>query len=376
MRIAFDGKKAANNRAGLGNYSRFVIRCLAERYPDMDFDIYLNKEKDYPLLAGLNSLPNVHLRYPKYSLWRWSSTLWSLFGLPAELKVHKPEIFHGLGNELPWNIGRAGGVMSVVTIHDLIFLSYPHTYSWIDRHLYNIKFRHACKVSDRIIAVSKCTAADIMKYYFTDRTRISVAYQGCDSSFRICCSESFKDLVRHRFSLPRKYLLSVGTIEERKNTVLIVEAMAKIPDIDLVLVGKRTGYTRKVVETAAALGLSDRVHILSGVGFKELPAIYQMAEVFIYPSHYEGFGIPVLEALCCGVPVIAATGSCLEEVGGDAAAYIDPDNAGMLAETVLNILNDGQLRNQMIEKGFQHSSKFTDRHLAECLMEIYESMLK
>ena len=164
MRIAFDGKKAAANRAGLGNYSRFVIRCMAQRYPDCQFDVYVAQEKDPALLDSLRVLPNVNICYPKYSLLKYFPKLWSVFGVPAELRKRGADIYHGLGNELPRKIEKVKGVKSVVTIHDLIFVSFPHTYSWINRHLYNVKFRHACRVADRIVAVSKFTAKDIVKY--------------------------------------------------------------------------------------------------------------------------------------------------------------------------------------------------------------------
>ncbi len=375
MRIAFDGKKAAANRAGLGNYSRFVIRCMAQRYPDCQFDVYVAQEKDPALLDSLRVLPNVNICYPKYSLLKYFPKLWSVFGVPAELRKRGADIYHGLGNELPRKIEKVKGVKSVVTIHDLIFVSFPHTYSWINRHLYNVKFRHACRVADRIVAVSKFTAKDIVKYYFTPKEKISVAYQGCDSSFRKRCTPAFKKITKENFSLPDKFILSVGTIEERKNTALIVKALPELPDMHLVIVGKKTPYMLHVIETARSLGVLDRVHILNGVGFKELPSIYQQAEVFAYPSRCEGFGIPVLEALCSGVPVIAATGSCLEEAGGDAAVYIDPDDYHSFAEAVKEIVSNPDRKSSMIEKGYVHAGQFTDDSLADSLMGIYKEIL-
>ena len=375
MRIAFDGKKAAANRAGLGNYSRFVIRCMAQRYPDCQFDVYVATEKDPALLDSLRVLPNVNICYPEHSLLKYIPRLWSIYGIPAELRKRGADIYHGLANELPHKIEDVAGVKSIVTIHDLIFVSFPHTYSWINRHLFNIRFRHACRVSDKIVAVSKFTATDIVKYYFTPKEKITVAYQGCDSSFRKRCTEAFKKIVRENFSLPEKFILSVGTIEERKNTALIVKALPELPDMHLVIVGKKTPYMFHVIETARSLGVLDRVHILNGVGFKELPSIYQQADIFAYPSRCEGFGIPVLEALCSGVPVIAATGSCLEEAGGDAAVYIDPDDHMALADAVKRIDSDPAVKETMIQKGYAHAEQFTDDSLAETLMSVYKELL-
>lgn len=371
MRIAFDGKKAARNRAGLGNYSRFVIKSLAKRFPDCHFDVYVSKKVKNELLDELKVFPNVSICYPTHPVLRYFPKLWERYGIPYELDKSGADIYHGLGNELPVNIRKAKHVSSLVTIHDLIFLFFPYTYSWLDRHLYNIKFRSACKRADRIIAVSECTARDIVKYYFIPKNKISVAYQGCDPRFRRVCTAGEKEEVAGRLGLPRKYMLSVGTVEERKNTALIVRAMRMVPDIDLVIVGKRTGYADVVERTAVECGVADRLHMLSGVRSEDLPAIYQMAEVFVYPSKYEGFGIPLLEALCSGVPAIGAVGSCLQEAGGSASLYADPDAADDLAHKIEQVLSDSDLRKTMAEKGLQYATGFTEEVLADRLMEIY-----
>ena len=148
MRIAFDGKKAAGNRAGLGNYSRFVIECMAKSYPQHEFDVYVGKDNGNPLLDNIRRYPNVNICTPTHPVLKHFPALWERFGIPYELKKRGADIWHGLANVLPQNISKAKGVRSVVTIHDLIFLSFPHTYSWADRHFYNIKFKRACRTAD------------------------------------------------------------------------------------------------------------------------------------------------------------------------------------------------------------------------------------
>lgn len=376
MTIAFDGKKAARNRAGLGNYSRFVITTLARRFPDVRFDVYVSRRADTELLAPLMEFPNVTVCYPTHPVLKYFPWLWEKYGITYEVRRRGADVYHGLGNELPANIGKASRTRTVVTIHDLIFLFFPHTYSWIDRHLLNLKFRSACRRADRIIAVSRCTARDIVKYYFTPKSKISVAYQGCDQRFREECPESLKEDVRKRYSLPDRFILSVGTVEERKNTALIVKALPSIPEVSLVIVGKRTAYAAYVEETARECKVSGRVRILTGVSTSDLAAMYRLAEVFVYPSRYEGFGIPMLEALCSGVPAIGATGSCLEEAGGDASLYTDPDSAENLAQKIVRVLTDRSLRKEMIERGHQYASGFTGEVLADRLMEIYRECLE
>ena len=374
MRVAFDGKKAARNRAGLGNYSRFVIGALARRFPDVSFDIYVSRKGDNALLAPLLELPNVTMCYPTHPVLRHFPKLWELFGITYELGKRGADIYHGLGNELPVNIRKARATKTVVTIHDLIFLFFPHTYSWIDRHVFNVKFRSACHRADRIIAVSRCTARDITKYYFIPKQKISVVYQGCDSRFGTKCGKDAMEETRKRLSLPARYILSVGTVEERKNTGLIVRALQYVPDVSLVIVGRRTPYADQVESMARECGVSRRVKILSGIASEDLPAIYQMAEVFVYPSRYEGFGIPMLEALSGGVPAIGATGSCLEEAGGDAALYVDPDDAEDLADKIVKVMTDDKLRSRMVSRGYHYASGFAEELLADRLMETYRDV--
>ena len=375
MITAFDGKKAAQNRAGLGNYSRFVIRSMAERYPECQFDVYVGRIKDESLLKPLEQYPNVTICRPTHPVLKHFPKLWERFGIAYELRKRGADIFHGLGNTLPHGIKKVKGLKTIVTIHDLIFLCFPHTYSWIDRHLYNLKFKSACTHADRIVAVSQCTANDIVKYYFIPKQKISIAYQGCDPIFRKECSQSTISAAREKYSLPKKFILTVGTIEERKNAVQIVRALQGIPEEELVIAGRKTPYADLVSQTAEELHIADRVHILDNVSTQDLAAIYRMADVFVYPSKYEGFGIPILEALCSGTPVVGATGSCLEEAGGNAALYADPDDALDLEKKIQQVLSDGGLRERMAAKGLQYASGFSDEVLADRLMEIYKDVL-
>ena len=187
----------------------------------------------------------------------------------------------------------------------------------VDRLIYNYKCRYACKHADHIIAVSECTKRDIIHYYGIPADKISVIYQGCSSLYACRIGKDKRKEVMRSYRLPERYILSVGTIEERKNALAIVKALEYLPDeLHFVLVGRPTAYIHQLKEFMTKAGLQDRVHFLHGIPSDDLPAIYQSAETFVYPSVYEGFGIPILEALHSGIPVVAATGSCLEEAGG------------------------------------------------------------
>lgn len=164
-----------------------------------------------------------------------------------------------------------------------------------------------------------------------------------------------------KYHLPARYILCVGSIEERKNALLAVEAMTGVPeDIHLVLVGKRTRYTNQIDSFISTHQLEQRVHLLHDVTFQYLPAIYQLAEIFVYPSRFEGFGIPIIEALHSGIPVIAATGSCLEEAGGPDSVYVHPDDKEGLKEAINALLNNPEKRQYIIKQGQQYVTRFSE----------------
>ncbi len=176
--------------------------------------------------------------------------------------------------------------------------------------------------------------------------------------------------------MPARYLLTVGTIEERKNLLLIVKALRQVPEIQLVVTGRATRYVNKVNDYLQQHQLNHRVLFLHQVPFADLPALYQMATVFIYPSRYEGFGLPVLEALNAGIPVIAATGSCLEEAGGPDSIYVDPDNEAALTAQISHLLSNAGLRQQMSAAGQTYAAGFSDKILTGQIIDLYRQTLQ
>lgn len=377
MRIGFDGKRAVQNYTGLGNYSRYIIDILCHFYPKNDYILYAPKKRENTRLDTLTKqYGQLHLAFPTAGIWKKLSSLWRVCGITKQLKQENIDLFHGLSNELPLNIENSP-VKSIVTIHDLIFLRFPKYYHLIDRKIYKYKFRKACENSDKIIAISECTKRDIIQYFNISPDKIEVVYQGCDMSFALPASEKKKREVRRDYRLPEHYILNVGSIEERKNVLLAVKAMAMLPKhIQMVIIGKRTKYTEEIEEYVNDHGLCERVHILSNVPFDDLPAFYQMADIFVYPSRFEGFGIPIIEALNSGTPVVAATGSCLEEAGGPDSIYVDPDDVQGLANAFKLIYSDSAKRKEMIEKGLVFAKRFSERKQAEEIMNIYNELLK
>lgn len=377
MRIGFDGKRAVQNFTGLGNYSRYIVDILCQFGPENEFVLYAPKKRENKRLDKLTKqYQQLQLSYPTTSSWKKFSSLWRVWGVTRQLEKEKIDIFHGLSNELPLNIHQSE-VKSIVTIHDLIFLRYPQYYHSIDRKIYTYKFRKACENADKIIAISECTKRDIIEFFRIPADKIEVVYQGCDPSFIHPVAEEKKREVRAKYQLPDHYILNVGSIEERKNALSAVQALMMLPEqIHLVIVGRHTEYTDKVEHFIKENKLEERVHIISNVPFDDLPAFYQLAEIFVYPSRFEGFGIPIIEALYSGIPVVAATGSCLEEAGGPDSIYVHPDDIKGMADAFKQIYTDPERKKNMIEKGHSFAKRFSEEKQAEEILNIYKKLMK
>lgn len=386
MNIGFDAKRAAQNRTGLGNYSRFVIRILSEKFAGNQYHLYTPKPHRMPYLQEIPTLKHLFLHFPPQGIWSRIRSLWRVWGITKDIQKDGIQIFHGLSNELPLNIGtpeqrkmKAGGkgCKYIVTIHDLIFIHTPQYYHWIDRQIYNFKFRRACRCADRVIAVSEYTKQEIMHYYHTPESKIDVVYQGCDPVFSQEIEEGKLQEVKARYQLPDKFVLYVGSIEERKNLMLVAKAMAELnrrAAIHVVAVGRRTAYVDQIQDFLKAQGIDHLFHFYHQVPYADLPAFYKWASTFAYPSRIEGFGIPLLEAISSGVPAIGCTGSCLEEAGGPNSIYVNPDDAKGMADAILRTCTDEPLRQYMISEGKKYALNFSDEKLSNDLMKVYENL--
>lgn len=386
MNIGFDAKRAAQNRTGLGNYSRFVIRILSEKFAGNQYHLYTPKPHRMPYLQEIPTLKHLFLHFPPQGIWSRLRSLWRVWGITKDIQKDGIQIFHGLSNELPLNIGtpeqrkmKAGGkgCKYIVTVHDLIFIHTPQYYHWIDRQIYNFKFRRACRCADHVIAVSEYTKQEIMHYYHTPENKIDVVYQGCDPVFSQEIEEGKLQEVKARYQLPDKFVLYVGSIEERKNLMLVAKAMAELnrrAAIHVVAVGRRTAYVDQIQDFLKAQGIDHLFHFYHQVPYADLPSFYKWASTFAYPSRIEGFGIPLLEAISSGVPAIGCTGSCLEEAGGPNSIYVNPDDAKGMADAILRTCTDETLRQHMISEGKKYALNFSDEKLSNDLMKVYENL--
>lgn len=371
MKIGFDAKRIVRNGTGLGSYGRNLINDLSELVSgDDELRLYAPDAGNEQLRSQVRLTDNVRFVYPERALVK---SLWRSHGVVRDLQRDGIELYHGLSGELPIGIRKAG-IRSIVTIHDLIFLRHPEYYKWLDRQLYAWKFRQTIQEADRIIAISECTRRDII-HYGGDESKIDVVYQSCSTRFKGRESEDKLQDVHARYQLPLRYIINVGTVEARKNVLLAVRALPYLPaDVSLVIVGRQTKYAEAVMEYVRSHRLEGRVRMLSGVPNADLPSLYQLAEACVYPSRYEGFGIPVIEAIQSGLPVVACTGSCLEEAGGPDCLYVSPDNELAMAEALKRSLRNANGREERIGRSQDYVKRFEGNNVAAQMLDIYRSL--
>ena len=270
----------------------------------------------------------------------------------------------------------------MVTFNDLIFFPHPEFYNSIDVQLYKHKFFSTIKEADKIIAISECTKRDILKFGnmnkktpFVSEDKIEVIYQSFNNIYSEPQTEEAKSRVKAKYSLPDRFILNVGTVERRKNVLLAVKAVGELPEnIHLVIVGKRTSYTSEVEKYVEQNNLKERVHIFHNVDNQDLKVFYSLAEIFIYPSVYEGFGLPVTEAIANNLPVIAAKGSCLEEAGGESSYYVEPDNVEGMRSAINMLLTNEDKRLIAIKEGQKYIRRFAGTDVAAKILDLYKSL--
>ncbi len=371
MNIGFEAKRVFHNKTGLGNYSRDLVRILATYFPGNHYFLYNPKKYEKTLFVSNNT--NVFEKNPLSKFNQKFKNIWRQKEVVKDLVKDDVKIFHGLSGELPFGLKKKG-IKSIVTIHDLIFVRYPNLYSFFDRKIHFYKFKKAAERADLVIAISEQTKKDIISYLHIDANKIRVVYQGCQDVFKKEYSDFEKQQVTQKFKLPETFVLNVGTIEERKNALTIVKAIKKL-DVHIVLIGKQTDYTQKIHQYISENKLENRVHFLKGLSSEELAMTYQLASVFVYPSIFEGFGIPIIEALYSKTPVITNETGVFSEAAGPNSLYIEPFDVEDLSHKIEKILTDKSLASKMKEEGFKFAQQFNDDVIATKLFSVYKEIL-
>lgn len=375
MRIGFDAKRAFRNNSGLGNYSRMVIGGIAK---DAECMLYTPSERGRHE-HYFDGMVNVKTFVPR-GLWKLSPSLWRTLAVGQAAGGRGVQVLHGLSHELPCFL--PNGVRCVVTMHDLIVRRYPKFFKPVDRMIHRMKMHHACRVADIVVAISEQTKRDLIEMMHVPEEKIKVVYQSCDPIFWKQATGTTHDReektwIKNKYRLPERYVICVGTVEERKNQTTVVRALAQLPeDVGLVIVGRPRGsYPAEVRRVACECGVENRVFFLENAAFADFPALYAGAVASVYMSVFEGFGIPVLESMCCDTPVVTSNVSSMPEAGGDAALYAEPMDATGVAAHLLRLLNDESFRRERIEKGRIQRMKFAPDKVTADMMAVYRGLL-
>jgi glycosyltransferase involved in cell wall biosynthesis len=361
--IGIDASRiAVAERTGTERYSYEVIAALAQIDRRDQITLYTNGvPAALPLLGPNTALRSIPLR-----------RLWTHARLGPAARRDRPDVLFVPAHVIPLIHPPA----CVVTLHDLGYLAFPEAHTARRRLELHLTTRWSLHAARRVIAISAATRSDLVRHYGADPAKISVVHHGLSPAFRPVDPPTIA-AVRARHQLNGPYLLYVGTIQPRKNLARLIEAFARIcalpetpPDLSLAIAGRRGWLTAQIERQATDLGINDRVRFLGYVPDADLPALIGGALAFTFPSLYEGFGMPVLEAMACGTPVLCSNTSALPEVAGDAAILVDPHAVDAIAAGLARLVADAPLREQLRTRGLAHAAVFTWERCARATLDV------
>lgn len=366
MLIGIDASRATvHQRTGTEGYSLHIIRGLIELGSDHCFRLYF---RDTPPDDLFPKQANVELRVLEHR------RLWTHIALRSTVRNERPDVLFVPAHVIPWP--DAGPIPSVVTAHDLGYLHYPEKHPLIERMYLDWSTRHSTRIARRVIAVSNATKHDLIHLNGVPAEKIRVVHSGIDKQLRPVDNPQEIMALKERLGIRGPYLLHVGRVQSRKNLPRLVEAFAEIrdilPDLTLVLAGHEVWGHKGVMNRVTRLKLTDRVILPGYVADGNLAALYSGASVYAFPSLYEGFGFPALEAMACGTPVVCANTSSLPELVGDAALTVPPTDAHALAEAIQRVLTDDTLRQTLIARGLERVKGFTWEAASRATLQVLQ----
>lgn len=371
MKIGFDAKRAFHNQTGLGNYSRTLITGMLQQFPENEYFLFNTPgAQELPYFSRSLQESGAPFRIIQ------GSKLARLFGWGSKAERLDLDIYHGLSNEIPFDLNKRK-VKSVVTVHDLIFKRFPEGYKAADRWIYDRKCRFLAKHAHLILATSRQTAADMEEFYPGSRGKVEVVYQDCDPAFHYRRRPEAIAKVLYKYDLVEKpYILCVSKLEKRKNHKILLEAFRKVMDQipeDLVLVGGRGDEADTVLEQMDHM--KGRLRWLGRVDNDELVNLYDGSAFTVYPSLFEGFGIPLLESMRRGKAMVSSEGSCFGEIAGQTALYADPASAEELAGCIFSLSGNPALRSKLEATCPAEAQRFDPKKITEQIMEKYRNLL-
>jgi glycosyltransferase involved in cell wall biosynthesis len=372
MPIYIDVSSAVHAKAGIGRYAASLARALVARQPGR-LALFYNRVQGTQPPAGLEMVPASTVR-ADYKPWRMAVWLGQLARIGFNRLVPNAELFHATEHLLP----PLCGVPTVLTVHDMIFTLFPQHQKRLNFWYLNATMPLYCRRADAIVTVSESSKRDIVKHYGLVSNKITVIYEAASPEF-VPAPESVVEQARSRYGLPDQFLIHVGTIEPRKNLTRLIEALQCLRDegltIPLVVTSAKGWLYDSFFRRLEELEIRNTVHFTGYVPAADLPVLYNAATVAALPSVYEGFGLPMLEAMACGTPVVSSSASCLPEIGGDAACYFDPYSVEEMANAIRDVWADTDLQAEMRHRGLAQASRFSWARAAEETLAVYQKIL-
>jgi glycosyltransferase involved in cell wall biosynthesis len=374
--IGIDYTAAYEQGAGIGRYVRELIRALAAEDARTAFRLFVAgaSGETLPLPPGPN-----FAWHPTRITPRWFARIWHRLRvpLPVEVFTGRVRLFHATDFTLPPTLP---GVPTLLTVHDLSFVRAPETATPVLKAYLDRVVPRSVRRATHVLADSQATKDDLIELYGTSPEKVTVLLSGVNAGFAPVTDEAVRRGVLQRYQIPdRPYVLSIGTVQPRKNYVRLMEAFAALgpayDDIHLVIAGGRGWLDSPIYRAVEDLKLADRVHFVGFARDEDLPALYSAAACLAYPSLYEGFGFPVLEAMACGTPVVTSNISSMPEVAGDAALLVDPYDVEAITEALRQLLDHEALRAELMSCGFEQAKQFTWQRAARQLGELYRRMV-
>ncbi len=376
MRICFDLSPAAHRHAGIGRYAHELLAALtridrANTYRVFHNQLAFNEKVDAPL----DPLPRTVIPLTAKP-WRMSVLLADFLRVPMDRWIPGIDVFHGTDHLLP-PLRRA---RTVFTLHDLIFKFFPEYHLPLNRAFLGLMLPRFLRRADAIIAVSECTKRDAIRLYHLPPEKITVIYEGVDPALRPVEDKNLIEQARARYAHDQPFVLYLGTIEPRKNLIALIDAVralrARGLSHRLLIAGRKGWLYQATFDHVTRTGMSEAVDFLDYVPDAELPALFAACDAFVFPSLYEGFGLPPLEAMACGAPVVCSNTSSLPEVVGEAAVLFDPGDVGEIAGAIERVVSDAALRDELRAKGIAQAARFSWERAARETLAVYERVTK
>ena len=377
MRVAIDGKRYYLNSSGLGRYSRSLIDQLISIGDEENLEIILYRPKGKVKFEPKSQSHLTEITVDYFFPGHIGNAIWRFTKLPSLINNSGYDLFHGPSHVLPGKLK----CPSVVTMLDLIFIRYPNYFKAWDRNYYRISFKKSAQLADHIISISEATKADLINFFGIKEEKISVIYPGFDAVFSKLQQQKL-DEIKIKFKLPRDYILYVGNIEPRKNILKLAQAFNSLQessyidkDVHLLIVGQMGWYYKEIIDGIDSLSSRDKIKLVGPVYGEDLAGFYQLASIMAYPSMFEGFGYPVLEAMRLGTPVLTSNISSMPEAGGNAAHYVNPESLDEIKDGLCKLLNDKTYREKLAVKGTRHAAGFNTMRMTQETLEVYRKLI-